>query len=82
LLATELALPPSRCQLPVPFSVNLRADVLLSVITLVVAIAGMVLKDPSRNIKIFLIALAVTTTIGTVIKAFGVNQRRLSSNEP
>jgi hypothetical protein len=45
--------------------------VLLSVITLVVAIAGMVLKDPSRNIKIFLIALAVTTTIGTVITAFG-----------
>jgi hypothetical protein len=31
----------------------------------------MFLKDPSRNIKIFLIALAVTTTIGTVITAFG-----------
>jgi hypothetical protein len=46
-------------------------DVLLSVITLVVAIVGTVLKDPSRNIKIFLIALAVTTTVGTVIKAFG-----------
>jgi hypothetical protein len=50
---------------------GIGVDILLSLITLVVAIVGTVLKDPSKRVKIFLISLAAATTIGTVIKAIG-----------
>jgi hypothetical protein len=44
-------------------------DVILTLITLVVAVIGTLLKDPPRAIKIFLIALAIATSVASIFKA-------------
>jgi hypothetical protein len=44
-------------------------DVILTLITLVVAVIGTLLKAPSMPVKVFLIALAVCTSVGSVVKA-------------
>jgi len=47
----------------------MSVDILLTIITLVVAVIGTLLKDPTRGVKIFLIGLAVLASIGSIVKA-------------
>jgi hypothetical protein len=44
-------------------------DILLTTITLIVAVIGTLLKDPKPRVKAFLIGLAVLASLGSVIKA-------------
>jgi hypothetical protein len=46
-------------------------DIILTLITLTVAVIGTLLKDPSRHVKAFLIALAVAASLASIVKAFG-----------
>jgi hypothetical protein len=44
-------------------------DIILTIITLIVAVIGTLLKDPSRRVKVFLISLAALASLASVIKA-------------
>jgi hypothetical protein len=49
---------------------EMAIDVILTGITLIVAVIGTVLEKPPLKVKIFLIALAVAASLGSIIKAF------------
>src|SRR5262249_21311118 len=44
-------------------------EIFLTLITLMVAVIGTLLKDPSRSVNVFLIFLAVLAACGTVVKS-------------
>src|SRR5580658_3121492 len=46
-------------------------DIILTLITLTVAVIGTMLKDPSRHVKGFLIGLAAVASLASIVKASG-----------
>src|ERR1051326_1587058 len=47
----------------------MTVEILLAMITLMVAVIGTLLRDPHKNVKIFLIVLAAVASIGSIVKA-------------